>query len=214
MQLAASPDSPVARRLGTLVLGLALVGVGVAMMIRAELGVAPFDVLTTGVAHATGMGIGLAAVVVPFAFAVAGWRLGRRPGPGTVIATVLVGPIIGAVLSVLSEHEAMAPRLALFTVGFLVVVVGVTAVIIAEIGPGPAELVMLAIHDKGRPLVAVRTGIEVFCVAVGWALGGQVGVGTIAVALLTGPMLRRTLVASGFDSTRRAEAAEIASPGL
>lgn len=213
MMLAATPDSSVARKLGTLGLGLVLVASGVAMMIRAEIGVAPYDVLTTGLASSTGLSIGVAAMVLPLGFTLLGWAIGRAPGPGTVLAVLLVGPILGAVLDALPTHEAMTPRLALFTIGFLGIAAGITAVVIAEIGPGPAEIVMLAIHDRGYPLAASRTGIELTCVAIGWAIGGQIGAGTIVVAVLIGPVLRRMLTAAGYDSARSVEASDCAAPG-
>jgi uncharacterized membrane protein YczE len=215
--LAATPDSPVARRLGTLALGLVLVATGVAMMIRAEVGVAPYDVLTTGLAERTGLEIGIAAMVVPLVFTLLGWAIGRRPGPGTLLAVVLVGPILGVVLALLPAHEGMAVRLPLFAGGFLLIAAGITAVVIAEIGPGPAEILMLAIHERGHPLAPVRTGIEVTCVAVGWALGGQIGVGTIAVALLVGPLLRWMLATAGYPTRPverpLADAVDCAAPG-
>lgn len=212
--LAATPSSSVVRRLGTLAIGLLLVGAGVAMMIRGQIGVAPYDVLSTGIARAAGIPIGLAAILLPLAFTGLGWALGRRPGPGTVIAVALVGPILGVTLRVIPHQEAMTTRLPLFALGFLAVATGITAVVIAEIGPGPAELVMLAIHDKGYPLAPVRTGIELTCVAVGWAIGGQIGVGTVVVAILIGSLLRWMLATAGFDSTRAQTATECASPGV
>lgn len=213
MMLAATPDTPVARRLGTLAVGLVLVGTGVALMIRGELGVAPYDVLMTGIVELTGIDIGLAAMVLPLGFTLLGWALGRRPGPGTVISVLLVGPILGLVLSLLPAVGALPPRLALFAVGFPLVVAGITAVVIADTGPGPAEIVMLAIHDKGYPLAPVRTGIELTCVAVGWVIGGQVGAGTVFVALVIGPLLRWMLTTAGFEGTRAETSTECASPG-
>ncbi len=202
MMLASTPESSIARRLGTLGIGFTLVGVGVALMIRGEVGVAPYDVLTTGVAAALGIPVGAAAMAVPLGFVALAWSLGRRPGPGTGLAVVCIGPIIGAVLLSIPHAEAMAPRLGLFAVGYLVVAAGVTAVIIAEIGPGPAEIVMLALHDRGAPLAPARTAIELTCVGVGWALGGQVGAGTAVVALTIGPILRWMLTVSGYETAR------------
>jgi len=214
MPLASTPDSPVARRLGTLIAGLVLVAVGVAITIRAELGVAPYDVLTTGLVDLTDIPIGLAAMLLPLAFVVIGVLIGGRPGPGTVLAVLLVGPILGVALDALPTHDSMASRLAYFAAGFVVLAVGITAVVISEIGAGPAELVMIAIHDRGYPLAPVRTGIEVTCVLIGWAMGGQVGVGTVVFAVLIGPTLKRTLAAAGFDSLRAAEASDLAAPGV
>jgi len=213
MTLAATADSPVARRLGTLAVGLVLVGAGVAVTIRAEIGVAPYDVLTTGLVALTGMPIGLAAMLVPLGFVIIGLLIGGRPGPGTILAVLLVGPILGVVLDALPVQEAMPVRLLFFVFGFILISAGITAVVISEIGSGPAELVMLAIHDRGYPLAPVRTGIELTCVAIGWAMGGQVGAGTVVFAFLIGPTLKRSLAASGFDAARASEASDCAAPG-
>lgn len=197
------------RRLVTLAAGLVLVGAGVATTINADLGVAPYDVLTTGVSDAFGIPIGVAAIIVPTTFVVIGVILGGRPGIGTAITMVGVGPVIGAALRIVPDPSPLGARVALFVVGSLLIACGITAVVVAEIGPGPAELVMLAIHDRGRPLARVRTAIELVSVAVGWALGGQVGVGTAVVALTIGPLLRILLHAAGYrrDPDQRAEAA-------
>lgn len=193
--------------------GLALVGSGVALTIRAEIGVAPYDVLSTGLAETTGLPIGVAAMVLPLFFVGLGALLGGKTGLGTVLAVLLVGPILGAVLYVLPDVEAMAPRIALFGVGFVMVAAGITAVIIAEIGSGPAEVLMLAIHDRGFELARTRTAIEVASVAIGWALGGQVGVGTAFFALAIGPVLRQLLCWSGYRADEADEAALAAEPG-
>lgn len=212
-RLAATPDSSLARRLTTLAIGLALVGAGVALTIEAEIGVAPYDVLSTGLADTTGLDIGIAAMVLPLAFVALGVALGGKVGPGTVLAVLLVGPILGAVLHALPGVEAMAPRIGLFTVGFVMVACGITAVIIAEIGPGPAEVLMLAIHDRGFELARTRTAIEVTSVAVGWLLGGQVGVGTALFAVLIGPVLRQLLCWAGYRAEEAEDAATAAEPG-
>jgi len=213
MPIAASPDASLRRRLGTLAAGLPLVSLGVALAIRAEIGVAPYDVLSTGIVALTGLGIGIAAMLLPLAFVVIGLLLRARPGAGTVLAVLLVGPILGLLLDALPTHEAMGPRLAYFVAGFAVITVGITLVVVADIGPGPAELVMLALHDKGIPLAPARTGIEAICVVLGWAMGGQVGVGTVVFAVLIGPALKRTLTVAGFSARPLAEASDRASPG-
>jgi uncharacterized membrane protein YczE len=207
------PGSSTRRRLLVLLLGLIVVAVGVALTITAELGVAPYDVLTTGIRDTFGLPIGLAAVILPLIFLGLGLALGGRIGPGSLLAVALVGPMLGGVLALLPEVDAMAPRLALFGLGFVVVAVGITLVILPEIGPGPAELVMLAIHDRGHALAPVRTGIELVCVAAGWTMGGQVGAGTIVFAVLIGPALRLTLTAAGYDSAKAADASDAAAPG-
>lgn len=213
MMLAATPDTPVVRRLATLGTGLVLVATGVAMTIQAGLGVAPWDVLSTGLAEVTGLPISIAVMLLPFAVTLLGWALGRAPGPGTVIAVLCVGPILGRVLDVLPEPDAIGGRVALFAVGFVLITAGITAVIVAELGPGPAEMVMLAIADRGHSLARARTAMELVCVTVGWAIGGQVGAGTVVIAVLLGPLLRRMLTASGYEAVQAATASDCAAPG-
>jgi len=191
---------PVAHRLALALAGMVGVAVGVASLIRAALGVAPYDVLTTGLAEATGWPIGLAATILPAALTVVGTLIGRRPGLGTILAVVLIGPMLGATLEVLPESEALAVRVPVFVLGFAVLSVAITAIIAADLGEGPAELVMMAIAERGHGIAATRTAMEVVCVAVGWLLGGQVGVGTLVVAVLLGPVLRRTLAVAGVPA--------------
>lgn len=202
-----------ARRVATLLGSLVLVALGVASMITAELGVAPYDVLSTGLSELAGIPIGVAAVILPVAFVAAGHLLGRRLAFGTVLCTVLVGPMIGLFLALLPELDAMAPRLGLYGVGLVVLACGITGTIVADLGAGPAELIMLAIHDRGPAIAPVRTAIEVACVLGGWAMGGQVGVGTVVFALVIGTLLRLLLTAAGFSPQAAAAATDLAAPG-
>jgi uncharacterized membrane protein YczE len=205
------PEASRRRRVTVLLVGLACVAIGVACTIEAELGVAPYDVLSTGLRDRFGIPIALAAILLPLAFIAAGRALGGRPGVGSVLAVALVGPMLGFVLHLIPHVEPMVPRLALYAGGFLVLTVGIALVIVPGIGAGPAELLMLAIHQRGYPLAPVRTAIEIGSVAVGWALGGQVGAGTVVFALLIGPALRRVLELLGYDTRAPAEATDAAS---
>ena len=213
MPIAAQADSALLQKVVTLAGGLLLVGIGVAVTITAEIGVAPYDVLTTGVAERTGLTLGLAAMIPPLVFVVLGTVLGRRAGPGTLLTVLLVGPILGVTIELLPDLDAMVPRLAFFAVGFMILATGITLIIVAELGPGPAEMVMLAIHDRGHSLALTRTAIEVVSVTVGWVLGGQVGAGTIVAAMLMGPALRILLRAAGYQTRDIAEASDAAAPG-
>lgn len=206
MPVAPRPGSSAWRRYPTYLAGLTMVGTGVAITIRAELGVAPFDVLTTGLASATGMAIAVAAVLVPIAFVTVGLLLRGPFGPGTPLAVAVVGPVIGLGLEVLPTVEAMAPRLGMFVAGTAITALGVTGVVIGRVGPGPSEMVMLAIHERGHGLAPARTAIEVSCVLGGWALGGQVGIGTVVFALAIGPVLARLLGLAGYDHHATLEA--------
>src|SRR3546814_11548264 len=115
---------------------------------------------------------------LPIVFTALGWAIGRAPDTGTVIFVLVVGPVLGVVLDALPTHEAMAPRLAHFVFCFLLVAAGITAVIIAEIGPGQSELVMLAIHDRGYPPTPARPATPIFGVPAARALARPTGRGS------------------------------------
>lgn len=190
-----APQGPgYALRFAGFMLALCFVATGVALMIEAELGVAPYDVLVTGSAGRMGLSVGTASIVVALIFLAAGLLLGGKLGVGTVVATFVVGPILNGVLALIPDLEAMAIRIPVFALGLLVVTSGIAGVVAARVGAGPVELFMLALHEgKLLPLTPVRAGIELGCVALGWALGGQVGVGTLVFAAVVPVLLRKAL---------------------
>jgi uncharacterized membrane protein YczE len=209
------PRDASARRRGLIqVVGIGVVAGGVALMIRAELGVAPYDVVTTGMHERFGMPLGLAAVLLPIVFLLGGLALGGRVGFGTLLDVALVGPLLGLFVDWIPRVQPMAPRLGLYALGFVLIAVGIVLVIVPDLGAGPAEVLMLAVADRGYPLAPARTGIELACVAVGFAMGGQVGIGTLVFALLIGPTLRRLLTFAGYDATLAATRSDAATPGV
>jgi uncharacterized membrane protein YczE len=185
-------------RLAGFIGALTLVAVGISMMIRAEIGVSPYDVLVTGAARTIGLSIGSTAMIVPLVFIAGGLALGGRLGVGTVLATVVVGPIINVVLPRITHLDALTVRIPVFVIGLLLTATGVAGVVAAGVGAGPVELLMLAVHERGMALTWVRMAIEVGCVTVGWLLGGQVGAGTLVFALAIGPLLGRILRLFGY----------------
>ena len=213
MPLAAGPDAPRRRRVLTLLAGFVLVSAGIALMIRAEVGVSPWDVLNTGLAETFDIPIGVAATLLPAVALLVGISLGGRLGPGTVLAVLLVGPMLGGILAVLPEVEPLAVRIPGFTAGVLIVACGITTIIVADWGVGPAEVVMLAIHERGVDLARARTGIELVTFVAGAALGGQFGVGTAAFAIAIGPVLRWMLPRAGYGGGDVTEAALLGEPG-
>jgi uncharacterized membrane protein YczE len=108
----------------------------------------------------------------------------------------------------------MAPRLGLYAVGFVLITAGIVLVIVPDLGAGPAEVLMLAVADRGHPLAPARTAIEVACVGIGFAMGGQVGAGTLVFAVLIGPALRRALTFAGYDADVAATRSDAATPGV
>lgn len=167
-----------------------LVGVGVALLLQSELGVAPFDVLNTGVVRAFGLSFGFWYVVNSLTFFAIGALLGTRLGPGSVIGTVVIGPLIDVVGAVLPEPAGLLPRGALLVAGVALISIAVSLVITAELGVGPTEAIMLGLMQRGVSIVPARLVSDGVPLVVGALLGGALGVGTVLFALAMGPLVK------------------------
>lgn len=182
------------RRIAQLLVGLFLYGIAIAMMVRAGIGVAPWDVLTQGLNRQTGISFGLLTVIIGAVVLLLWIPIRQKPGIGTVLNVLLIGPAADVGLAVIpQQHEPLLQGL-VFLAGLALLAVATGLYIGARLGPGPRDGLMTGIHHRwGWKLWIVRTGIEVTVLTVGWLLGGQVGIGTLAFALLIGPMVGVTL---------------------
>lgn len=176
------------RRLPRLLLGIALLGIGIAMTLQARLGVSPYDVLHQGLAKRIGLSFGTVVIGVGVVILLLWIPLRQRPGIGTVVNTLTVGLVIDLVLQVLPEPDLLAARVVLLLGGVVVAALGMGLYIGAGLGPGPRDGLMTGIAAKGYPLWAVRTALEITALLAGWALGGNVGVGTVVFAFSIGPL--------------------------
>jgi len=182
-----------ARTLGLVAVGGVLIGVGAGAMISAELGVTPWDVLTTAVSDLAGVTVGVAGAALSIAVYVLCAPFGRLPGWGNLVLLVGVSAAVDATLAVTAEPEALAGKALMYLVGVPVVCLGVALIVRADIGVGPLEMVMLVATDRSVPLVRARVAIEATTLAVGWALGGALGLGTVGFALAAGPLIAGSL---------------------
>lgn len=169
------------------------VGIGVALMVRAELGVSPNDVTNTGVAHVSGWSVGVGSWCTSAVAMVIAWIMGRRPLIPTVLGGLIVGVSINATMSVVPSVELLGVRIAMITAALILLWAAITGVVAAGVGAGPLELIMLALIDRGLSVRVARWGIELALLGIGLALGGEAGIGTILFATLTGPVLAKTL---------------------
>ncbi len=182
------------RRIIQLLLGLFLYGFAIAMMVRAGLGVGPWDVLSQGVAKQTGIPFGWVTNLIGAVVLLLWIPIRQKPGIGTVANVLLVGTSAQVGLNVLPELDVLWEQVLLFAGGLALLAIATGLYIGARFGPGPRDGLMTGIHKRwGWPIWAVRTGIELSVLLVGWLLGGNVGVGTIAFALLIGPLVNVTL---------------------
>jgi uncharacterized membrane protein YczE len=175
------------RRLPRLLLGIPILGLGIALTLQARLGVSPYDVLHQGVAEQTGLSFGTVVIGVGLAILLIWIPLRQRPGIGTVVNTLTVGLVIDLALLVLPKLDLLVVRIPLLLVG-VVAALGMGLYIGAGLGPGPRDGLMTGIAAKGFPLWAVRTVLEVTALVAGWALGGNVGAGTVVFAFSIGPL--------------------------
>ncbi len=181
------------RRLLQLFPGLAACGVGLALMVRAHLGLGPWDVLHQGLSVRTGLPIGTLVILVGLVVLLGWVPLRQRLGVGTVCNALLIGLVIDVVLAVVSEPHGLATRWAFLLSGLGLMGLGSGLYIGAGLGPGPRDGLMTGLAARGYSLRFVRTLIELSALAAGWALGGTVGVGTLVFALGIGPLVQMFL---------------------
>jgi uncharacterized membrane protein YczE len=182
------------RRLVQLYVGLVLFGVSMALMVRSDLGVMPWDVLHQGLARHLGGSIGGWSMVIG-ALVLLGWvPLRERPGLGTVSNVVVIGVAVDAALAVLPDVESWAARAALVISGVALNAVATAAYVGARLGPGPRDGLMTGlVRRTGGSVRLVRTSIEVVVVLAGWALGGTLGIATVLYAVTIGPLVHLLL---------------------
>ena len=182
------------RRLLQLLIGLFLYGIAIALMVRGAIGVAPWDVLTQGIDSHTHLGFGLLTVILSGVVLVFWIPLRQKPGVGTVLNALLVGPSVDVGLWLVPAGLDLWLRALLFAAGVLLLAVATGLYIGAHLGPGPRDGLMTGLHRRtGWPIWIVRTGIEGTVLALGWVLGGNVGIGTVLFAALVGPLCQWTI---------------------
>ncbi len=179
------------RRLVRLFAGLVVFGAGEGAIVAAGLGNSPWTVLAEGVSEQTALGVGIATVAISFVVLLAWIPLRQRLGIGTLANAVVVGLALDGALLVLPSDPALAARIALLVGGIALVAIGSGFYLTAALGPGPRDGLMTGLHVRtGRSLRLVRATIEVSALTAGFALGGTVGLGTIAFAVAIGPAVQ------------------------
>jgi uncharacterized membrane protein YczE len=178
-----------ARRLVQLYVGLSLYGVSAAMQVQAGLGLDPWDVLHQGISRHTGIAIGTVSILVG-AIVLLGWiPLRQLPGIGTVSNVVMVGLSMNITLDYLPAQHGYLPRFALLAGGIVLCAIATGMYISVGLGPGPRDGLMTGwARRSGMSIRATRTVIEVSVLALGWLLGGTVGIGTLLFASTIGPL--------------------------
>jgi uncharacterized membrane protein YczE len=177
-----------------LLCGLTGYGFSMGLMVRAGLGLDPWDVFHQGLARHTGMTIGIASAVVGVAVLLAWIPLRNRPGVGTIANVVVIAVTVDATLAVLPTPTALSVRVAMMLSAVALNAVSTVLYIGAGLGPGPRDGLMTGLVGRtGLSVRLVRTTIEATVLTVGWLLGGTVGVGTVIYAFGIGPLVQLIL---------------------
>ncbi len=196
----------IARRLAQLYAGLVLYGFSMALLVRAELGVMPWDVLHQGLTRSIGGSLGGVSIVVGALVLLLWIPLRQRPGVGTLSNVVMIGVSVDASLALLPDvGDDLVVRSLLVVAGVVLNAVATAAYIGVRLGPGPRDGLMTGLVARtGWSVRLVRTGIELAVVATGWLLGGTLGVATAVYALAIGPLVQPLLgVFTVAPGTRR-----------
>lgn len=179
------------RRLPQLLVGLTLYGLSMAMLVRADLGLDPWDVLHQGLTRYLPLSFGTVTIVVGALVLLLWIPLRQKPGVGTVSNVVVIGLAADLGLWLLTTPDSLAGRIVLM-VGAVVLNGLAGAVYIgSQLGPGPRDGLMTGLAARtGQSLRLVRVGLEVTVLLIGVVLGGTVGVGTVLYALAIGPLVQ------------------------
>ncbi|MFE7224588.1 YitT family protein [Nocardioides sp. NPDC057577] len=198
------------KSLSWLITGLFLYGIALALLLRASLGVGPWNVLTSGLVEATGISFGLMTNLIGLGVLLVWIPLRQRPGIGTVLNVLLVGTSADIGLWLIPPVSGVFAQVAVFAAGLSLLAAATGIYIAPGLGPGPRDGLMTGLHERtGAPVWLCRAGVEITVLAVGWLLGGLVGIGTVAEALLIGPMVHRTLPFFRTVYAGRSAAAEV-----
>lgn len=170
-------------RLPRLVVGLTVISLGIALMARSGLGLAPYEVFHQGLAVHTPLTLGRASILTGLVVLLLWIPLRQVPGLGTVLNVVGVGLATDLFLALVDEPSEPPVQVLFCVVGVLVIGVGIGLYIGAGLGPGPRDGLMTGLAALGWPVWAVRLGLELTALLVGWLLGGTLGVGTVLFAV-------------------------------
>lgn len=169
-------------------------GVGIALMVRGELGLGPWDVLHQGLSRKTDIPIGTVGILVGLPVLLLWLPFEVKLGIGTFLNVVVIGVVIDVFLWATPDVDHLGARIALMLAGVLGMGLGSGLYIGAGLGPGPRDGLMTGMADRGIGSIrVVRTGIELTVLALGILLGGTAGIGTVVLAVTIGPLVQRFL---------------------
>ena len=193
-------QAEIVRRVPRLTFGLFLFGVGIALMVIANLGLSPWEALHQGISRHTGIPIGTVGILTGIVVLLLWIPLGERPGIGTVLNVFLIGIVIDLTLWVAPESvDQLWLAWLLLLGGITLVGLGTGLYIGTDLGPGPRDGLMTGLARRGIHIGLARASIEITVLVVGWFLGGTIGFGTVIFAFGMGPLVALFLPRLSLD---------------
>ena len=168
--------------------GLVLFGLGEGLLIVSYTGASPWNVLAQGISLNVDLSIGIINLLISIVVLFLWIFLNQKPGIGTILNALIIALMIDICINFVSVPESFISQILLAVVAVLTVGLGGGIYLVANLGPGPRDGLMIGLQEKTNlPIAVVRAFLEISVVAVGWYLGGTVGIGTLLFAFGIGP---------------------------
>ena len=178
--------------------GLALFGLGEGLLIVSVAGASPWSVLAQGIFLNIGFSIGIVTVVISLIVLIFWLPLNQKPGIGTILNALIIGLMIDICIKYVPTPDDYISQVFLAFLAVLVVGLGGGIYLVANLGAGPRDGLMIGLQKKTNlPIAAVRASLEITVMSIGWYLGGTVGVGTLLFAFGIGPAVALSLFIVG-----------------
>ena len=170
--------------------GLTLFGIGEGLLVVSSSGASPWTVLAQGISFNVGFSIGTITLILSIAVLFLWIFLNQKPGIGTVLNALIIAMMIDLCIKFVPAPENFISQISLAIIAVITVGLGGGIYLVANLGPGPRDGLMVGIQQKTNlPIALVRVIIEITVVSIGWYLGGVVGIGTLLFAFGIGPMV-------------------------
>jgi uncharacterized membrane protein YczE len=178
--------------------GLVLFGLGEGLLIVSAAGASPWSVLAQGIFLNVGYSIGIVTIVISIIVLILWIPLSQKPGIGTILNALIIGLMIDVCITFVPTPENYVSQLMLALLAVLIVGLGGGIYLVANLGAGPRDGLMIGLQKKTNlPIAAVRATLEITVMSIGWYLGGTVGVGTLLFAFGIGPAVALSLYIVG-----------------
>ena len=178
--------------------GLTLFGVGEGLLLVSAAGASPWSVFAQGIHLSVGLSVGAITIIISILVLLLWVPLSQKPGMGTILNALIIGIMIDICIKFVPTPENFISQIFLAVAAVLIVGLGGGIYLVANLGAGPRDGLMIGLQKKTNfPIAAVRATLEITVMSIGWYLGGTVGVGTLLFAFGIGPAVALSLFIVG-----------------